>query len=144
VIKNRIVLALGACCLVAFSLPASAADPARVYALAAQNGSGEVGTVTLTPVGEKTRVDVALVGAPAGSPQPAHVHLGPCAKLDPKPKYPLSPVMDGVSSTTLDVPMSTLASGDLAVNVHKSATDVPTYVACGDLAKKAVTSTVTR
>ena len=142
--KNRIILALGACSLLAFALPASAADPARVYAVAAQNGSGEAGTVTLTPVGEKTRVDVALVGAPAGTAQPAHLHLGPCAKLDPKPKYPLTMVMDGVSTTTLDMPMSTLTAGDLAVNVHKSTTEVAAYVACGDLTKKAVTGAATK
>ncbi|MDB5040732.1 MAG: hypothetical protein JWN27_1458 [Candidatus Eremiobacteraeota bacterium] len=142
--KNRIVLALGACSLLAFALPASAADPARVYAVVAQNGSGEAGTVTLTPVGEKTRVDVALVGAPAGIAQPAHLHLGPCAKLDPKPKYPLTTVMEGVSSTTLDMPMSTLTAGDLAVNVHKSTTEVAAYVACGDLTKKAVTGAATK
>jgi hypothetical protein len=144
VFKNRIVLALGAFSLLAFSLPASAADPSRVYAVAAQNGSGEAGTVTLTPVGEKTRVDVALVGAPAGMAQPAHLHVGPCSKLDPKPKYPLTAVMDGVSSTTVDVPMATLTAGDLAVNVHKSSTEVAAYVACGDLSKKAVTGAATK
>jgi hypothetical protein len=133
---NRMLSALGASAVLAFALPASAADPAhRVYALAAQNGSGEAGTVTLTPVGDRTRVDVALVGAPNDTPQPAHVHVGPCAKLDPKPKYPLSSVVDGFSSSTIDVPIAQLTSGDLAVNVHKSANEIPKYVACGDLKK---------
>lgn len=133
----RLVHALGACAVLAFALPASAADPAhRVFALAVQNGSGEAGTVTLTPMGDKTRVDVALVGAPADTPQPAHVHAGSCAKLDPKPKYPLTTVVDGYSTTTLDVPFSQLTAGDLAVNIHKSTSEIPKYVACGDLAKK--------
>jgi hypothetical protein len=114
-----------------------AADPThRVFAIAVQNGSGESGTVTLTPVGDKTRVDLALVGAPADTPQPAHVHPGPCAKLDPKPKYPLAPVVDGFSTTTLDVPIGQLTSGDFAVNVHKSSSEIAKYVACGDLTKK--------
>ncbi len=135
-LTNRMLSALGACAVLALALPASAADPAhRVYALAAQNGSGEAGTVTLTPMGDKTRVDVALVGAPNDTPQPAHVHVGPCAKLDPKPKYPLSAVVDGYSSTTIDVPIAQLTAGDLAVNVHKSASEIPKYVACGDLKK---------
>ncbi len=135
-LSHRMLSALGGCAVLALALPASAADPAhRVFALAAQNGSGEAGTVTLTPVGDKTRVDIALVGAPDDTPQPAHVHVGPCAKLDPKPKYPLSSVVDGYSSSTIDVPIAQLTKGDLAVNVHKSANEIPKYVACGDLKK---------
>jgi len=133
----RFVYALGACAVLALALPAAAADPThRVFSIAVQNGSGESGTVTLTPMGDKTRVDVALVGAPVDTPQPAHVHPGSCAKLDPKPKYPLSAVVDGVSTTTLDVPIAQLTSGDFAVNIHKSTSEIPKYVACGDLTKK--------
>lgn len=133
----RSVFALGACAVLALALPASAADPThRVYAIAVQNGSGESGTVTLTPMGDKTRVDVALVGGAADTPQPAHIHPGSCAKLDPKPKYPLTTVVDGFSTTTVDVPISQLTTGDFAVNVHKSTTEIPKYVACGDLTKK--------
>lgn len=137
VLKGRLLFALGLCSLVTAVLPAAAAEPThRVYALAAQNGSGEAGTVTLTAEGQKTRVEVALVGAPSETPQPAHVHPGSCAKLDPKPKYPLTSLVDGYSSTTLDVPISQLTAGDLAVNVHKSASELPKYVSCGDLGKK--------
>ena len=116
------------------TLPAAAADSHRVYAVGTQNGSGELGTVTLTAMGDKTRVDVALANAPAGA-QPAHIHEGPCAKLNPKPMYPLTPVTDGVSTTTVDVPMAKLTAGNLAVNVHTSPSDIATYVACGDLTK---------
>jgi hypothetical protein len=137
VLKTLFVFSLGACAVLALALPAASADPShRVYALAAQNGSGETGTVTLTAVGDKTRVDVALVGAPADTPQPAHVHPGPCAKLDAKPKYPLTPVVDGFSTSMVDAPISALTAGDFAVNVHKSTTEVAKYVACGDLGKK--------
>lgn len=119
--------------LAAVAFPATAADTHKVYALTAQNNSNEIGTVTLTPVGDKTKVDVAIANMPAGVAQPAHVHEGSCAKLDPKPKYPLTTVVDGVSTTTLDVAMDKLVAGGLAVNVHKSTSDIPTYVACGDL-----------
>lgn len=123
--------------ILALALPAMAADPTHhVFALAAQNGSGEIGTVTLTSVGDKTRVDVAIANTPADVAQPAHIHPGSCAKLDPKPKYPLANVVDGVSTTTVDVPLATLLAGGLAVNVHKSTTDIPTYVSCADLSKK--------
>ncbi|MEO7040301.1 MAG: hypothetical protein ABI186_09760 [Candidatus Elarobacter sp.] len=126
-----------AAAVLALALPVSAAEPGHyVFALAAQNGSGEIGTVTLTPVGDKTRVDVAIANAPAGVAQPIHIHQGTCAKLDPKPKYPLTTLIDGVSTTTVDVPVAQLVAGGFAVNAHKSTTDIPTYVACGDLTKK--------
>jgi hypothetical protein len=120
--------------LIGTSLPAGAADNSggRVFALDAQNSSGEHGTVALKPRGDKTVVEIHLIGAPTTA-QPAHVHLGSCAKLDPTPKYPLTSIVDGISETTLDVPIATLVAGTMAVNVHKSADDLKTYVACGDL-----------
>ena len=125
---------LAAAVLAISALPAYAADPTyEVFAISAQNGSGESGAVILTPVGTKTKVEVLIANAPVGVPQPTHVHVGPCAKLDPKPTYPLSPALNGLSVTTLDVPIATLINGTFAVNVHKSATNIPAYVACGDL-----------
>jgi Cu/Zn superoxide dismutase len=105
----------------------------KVYTLTAQNGSGETGTVALVPQGEKTMVVVLLAGAPSGIPQPAHIHVGPCAKLDPTPKYPLTSAKDGVSMTTIDQPLAKLVNSGFAVNIHKSADDIKTYVACGNL-----------
>jgi len=137
VIVSRSLAAAAAAALLAIAVPAVAADgPHRVFALGALNASGELGTVTLTAVGEKTRVDVALANAPTDVPQPAHIHEGSCAKLDPKPKYPLTTVVDGTSTTMVDVPMSQLVAGGLAVNVHKSTKDIPTYIACGELGPK--------
>lgn len=103
--------------------------------LGQQNKSGESGTARLTPAGDKTKVEINLKGAPKGVSQPAHVHEGSCAKLDPKPKYGLANVVDGKSSTEVPVSMDTLMGGNLAINVHKSADDVKTYVACGDIRK---------
>jgi hypothetical protein len=100
--------------------------------LSPQNGSGEKGTVTLTPKGDKTQVVISMTGAP-GAAQPAHIHDGSCANLDPKPRVPLQNVVDGKSTTTLDMKLSDIMSKGGAVNVHKSAADVKTYVACGDL-----------
>ena len=98
--------------------------------LGEQNKSGETGTATITPQGSKTQVVLLINGAPAEA-QPAHIHDGTCASLDPKPRIPLQNVMNGKSTTTLDMPMSAVTKG--AINVHKSASDVKTYVACGDL-----------
>ena len=136
-IVSRSLAAAAAAALLVLAVPALAADgPHRVFALATQNASGELGTVTLTAVGDKTRVDVALANAPTDVPQPAHIHEGSCAKLDPKPKYPLTTVVDGTSTTMVDVPMAQLVAGGFAVNVHKSTKDIPTYIACGELGAK--------
>jgi hypothetical protein len=137
VIVSRSLAAAAAAALLALAVPASAADgPHRVFALGTQNASGELGTVTLTAVGDKTRVEVALANAPTDVPQPAHIHEGTCAKLDPKPKYPLSVVVDGTSTTMVDAPMSQLVAGGFSVNVHKSTKEIPTYIACGELGAK--------
>jgi hypothetical protein len=104
--------------------------------IAAQNKSGETGRARLTPQGaDKTKVDISLKGAPKGTPQPAHIHEGTCANLDPKPKHGLENVVDGKSSTVVPVSLDTLLGGKMAINVHKSADDIKTYVACGDIKK---------
>lgn len=103
--------------------------------LGPQNNSGERGTATLTADGSRTRVEINLAGAATGSSQPAHIHEGTCAKLDPKPKYGLSNVVDGKSTSTVPVALDAILDGKHAINVHKSAQEVQTYVACGDLKK---------
>src|SRR5262245_19983949 len=102
--------------------------------LGQQNKSGESGTAKLTPVGsDKTKVEISLKGAAKGTSQPAHIHEGSCAKLDPKPKYGLENVVDGKSTSEVPADLKTLTAGKLAINVHKSAAEVKTYVACGDI-----------
>jgi hypothetical protein len=122
----------------AFALPAAAGaemamPTGHVYPIKAQNGSGEYGTFALKPHGNKTTVEVHLLGAPAGISQPAHLHPGTCAKLNPVPKYPLTALVNGISETSIDVPMATLIADHLALNVHKSAPDAAVYVACGNV-----------
>src|SRR5438270_13978243 len=100
----------------------------------AQNKSGESGSARLTPEGpDKTRVEITLKGGPKGTPQPAHIHEGSCAKLDPKPKQGLENVVEGKSSTV--VPVGVDAVRGMAINVHKSTDDIKTYVSCGDIGK---------
>src|SRR5919199_3679345 len=87
--------------------------------MGAQNKSGESGTARLTAEGpDKTRVEISLKGAPKGTPQPAHIHDGTCAKLDPKPKYPLQNVVEGKSTSTVNASLETITSGKNAINVH--------------------------
>jgi hypothetical protein len=108
--------------------------------LAAQNDSGETGTAVLTQVGDDVTVSAVMTGAGSVA-QPIHIHEGTCAKLNPKPLYPLTTVQDGKSVTTLKgLKLTSLETGGFAINVHKSLTDIPAYVACGDIPKAAVKS----
>jgi hypothetical protein len=98
------------------------------------NDSGEYGTATLTQVGPDLQVKISLTGAPATTPQPAHIHNGTCVRLYPAPQEPLNDVVDGKSTTVLKgLQLSTLSSGPFAINVHKSLAQLATYVACGDI-----------
>ena len=111
----------------------SLVPPPIVATLAAQNQSGETGQAVLTEVDGQVKVTMTIIAAPPGVPQPAHVHRGSCATLG-EPVYTLSPVTDGASDTTLTASFQTIRSSlPLAINVHKSADDPGTYVACGDI-----------
>jgi len=107
------------------------ADPQTIVVqLNALNGSGESGTATLRGQGNKTTITLKLVNG-SGIEQPAHFHVGTCDKYQPRPLYPLDDVVDGKSTTTLDIPIDKLAGGDLIINVHKSYADIATQAACG-------------
>src|SRR5690349_9555501 len=89
--------------------------------LTQQNNSGENGTATITAAGDNAvRVMVQLSNGPT-TPQPAHIHKGSCANLDPVPAYPLNNVVSGMSDTTVPAAIADLAKGGYAINVHKSA-----------------------
>ena len=105
--------------------------------LGPQNKSGESGTAKLTPEGDSTKVEISLKGGPKGASQPAHIHEGSCSKLDPNPKYGLSNVENGKSTTEVPMRLDALMKAQLAINVHKSAAEVKTYVACGNLKQAA-------
>jgi hypothetical protein len=103
-----------------------------------QSDSGVSGTATLSAEGDKTKVVLDLkTGSPtAGArPRPAHIHEGSCENLDPSPAYGLAGVKGGASSTTVDAKLAELLDGGYAVNVHKSATGMSRYVACGDFGR---------
>lgn len=98
-----------------------------------QSDSGLTGTATLTEQGGQTTVSMTFAGAPDSVEQPAHIHAGSCAVLDPAPAYPLNNVVGGKSETTVDVSLAELLAAPFAINVHKSAEEISTYVACADL-----------
>ncbi len=97
--------------------------------LGAMNGSTETGTATLIPKGEKTVVVIDVANG-TKDPQPSHFHLGTCEKYNPHHEYNLEAVVEGKSTTTLDAPLAKLTSGEMVINVHKSAVDVATIVSC--------------
>jgi hypothetical protein len=130
-------LAFGLVFTVALAGTVSAADSVTVQ-LSAQNNSGENGTAELTDMGGgKTHVVLNIPNAPAGVVQPVHIHEGTCANLNPTPKYPLTNLTNGKSDTVVDVSLSDLMSQSFAINAHKSAQDIATYVSCGNILRAA-------
>jgi plastocyanin len=86
----------------------------------------------------------------SGHAHPAHIHLGTCDALDPNPTFPLTDVAlaldasgdeaDGATAipverslTTVDATVEDLRTGGYAINIHQSAEDIGTYIACGNL-----------
>lgn len=112
--------------------------------LNAQNDSGESGSAILTDMGNGTvRVDVTIVNAPDGVSQPMHIHEGTCADLNPAPKFPLTSLENGGSTTEISATLETLLASPHAINGHKSAEEASVYVFCGDLVDMAMQGTVT-
>ncbi len=113
---------------------AKAADQTASVTMKAQSGSGEDGTATLTQSGSDLTVTISVQNATT-TPEPAHIHTGSCANLGGV-KYPLTNVVSGKSTTTLKgVTLASLQTGGFAINVHKSTSDLGTYVSCGDIPK---------
>lgn len=107
-----------------------APNPAVTIQLGAGRDGDQSGTATLTANGNQTTVLLNIKPGTAGTAQPAHIHVGTCPVPDAV-KYPLNNVVDGKSTTTLDVPLAQLLTGGFAINVHLSAADIGKYVACG-------------
>lgn len=111
--------------------------PKVVVKIISLNGSGESGVARLWAQGNKTVVSVKIKGEPNGATQPAHIHFGTCAKLNPVPRYPLTSVVDGKSMTTVDAPLASLTKGTMSINVHQGVgAMIKTYVACGTIGAK--------
>ena len=100
--------------------------------LRALNDSGQSGTASLTPTENGVNVFVNTL-VDAGMPsQPAHIHKGTCADLDPNPAFPLPNLEEGLAGATLDTTIEELKKG-YSINVHKSDKEPDVYVACGEI-----------
>ena len=127
----KILLTMLAAALFSASLAQASAPQTVNEKMNALNASGETGTATLTQLGNGVKVEVTIKGAPP-TDQPTHIHPGTCTKLNPAPEAPLSPLTNGHSVTVLSgKKLSDFTGGKFAINVHKSADDLKTYVSCG-------------
>ncbi len=108
-----------------------------VVQLLAQPDSNQTGTATLVAQGDKTEVVIKIApAAPGGERQPAHIHYGACGPRLGQIHYPLTDVVDGRSTTLVDVRLEALRDGNSNVNVHKSYPEIKIYKACGNIPVK--------
>lgn len=107
--------------------------PPRIVtrALAEQSASGQSGTVRLIAVSRtRTLVAVTLSNAPAGA-QPVHLHAGRCGAFAGLP-FGEWMLRGGRGAKAIAAPISRLANGRYALDVHRAAGD-STYVACANI-----------
>jgi hypothetical protein len=88
---------------------------------------------------DRTRAHVDVVNAVPGGVHPWHIHRGQCGSdqgiFGPADAYKPFRVGDnGRASSDAALPVPTPKTGDFFVNVHASARNMGTIVACGNLA----------
>jgi plastocyanin len=116
----------------AASPSAGAAGQSVTVNLEPGRDASQPGTAVLTAEGNQTMVTVDIAPGEVGVPQPVHIHEGTCANLGAV-KYPLTDIVDGKSTTMVNVPLSDLLTGGFAINAHKSQAEIGVYVACGNI-----------
>ncbi|MFN8592443.1 MAG: cupredoxin family copper-binding protein [Thermomicrobiales bacterium] len=80
------------------------------------------------------------------TPHPAHIHSGTCDNLGDvvapladvaypsgEASGPASAVPVALSDNSIDMPLQEIIDGGHAINVHKSADEIDTYIACGEI-----------
>jgi LPXTG-motif cell wall-anchored protein len=133
---RRVFVATLGLALVALMASASTAGAqgarTATVTLSPENNSGITGTATLTDMGGgRTQVSVRI--SPAAGNHPAHIHSGNCGPTLGAVVYPLTNVQNGTSQTVVDTSLADVQTGGFAINLHQSPTDLPTYVACGNI-----------
>jgi hypothetical protein len=128
------VAALVIAAIAAFgSVQVSAQDDTEIIVTIEElNGSGISGDATLTDNGDgTTTIDVLVDGATGDHPM--HLHSGTCEELGDVVE-PLTNVdAEGSSVTDVALPLSDILAAQHSINIHLSADEIDTYVACGSL-----------
>jgi len=129
----RALLAGAAIAVIAYAT-AGAYPTTLTVKLYAQNRPGETGAATFEQTSGGVKIVVKMSGGQNGS-QPIHIHTGTCAKLNPIPKYALSNIVHGSSTTTISgITVADLLQGQYVIDVHESSADIAKYVACAAIA----------
>ena len=103
---------------------------------------------SVVALGALSLLTPAMAAQDDDGPHPAHIHTGACAELGDV-VLPLTDVAligddaerTGASSaipvkgsvTVVDMPLQEIIDGGHAINVHVSAEEIDTYIACGDI-----------
>ncbi len=116
---------------------ATLATPAALAGAMNLRGRGWWGAEEGNPSRSQAQVDIA--NAVPGGDHPWHVHQGQCGSdgpiVGPATSYrPLEVKGDGKATATADLPIAMPASGQYYINVHASANNMGTIIACGNLA----------
>jgi len=133
------VLAVGGAVAGLAAATSSASGPEWKAVLKPGAGSSITGKAEVEGEGDKaTEAEISIKGATAGAELPWHVHSGKCGSAGPvvgaDAAYPLLKVKrNGEAEAEAKLDIAAPTSGDYHVNVHKSAADMKTIVACGDL-----------
>jgi hypothetical protein len=94
------------------------------------------GSVALTPQGNQTVVVLNMAPNPAGNgaDELAHIHQGGCPGVGAV-QYPLTNVVNGRSTTTVNASLSSIMDGSHSINVHRgtAAPESNIYTACVDI-----------
>ena len=124
--------------IVCITCPAPSVGPHAVAAVTA------LAALTLLVPGSLAQTPVADTAAEA---HPAHIHSGTCDQLGDV-VYPLADVADPTGEEMgaagghpvkvsevnhVDVPLQEILDGGHAINVHSSAEEIGTYIACGNI-----------
>ncbi len=133
-IRLLALLCIAVALLVVPTAFAAAPYPTVTVQLGALNNSGQTGTAVLSDNGnDTTHVVVTITGEPAGATEPMHIHTGQCGPTLGNVAFPLTNVVDSKSTTDVNKGLDDLEAGGFAINGHKSAAEIGTYVFCGNI-----------
>ncbi|MGL4608343.1 MAG: fasciclin domain-containing protein [Trueperaceae bacterium] len=108
------------------------------YPIAEVDGSGIRGVLIVKGDTRNSTVTVVLQGTPEGGQHPVSLYTGNCGAED-EAVVLLNDLngTTGTSRTVVNIPYGTIVGGDHSLDVHVSAADLATIVACGEVGEGA-------